>query len=273
MIANLMSGDAVVPQSAAGECGLACLATIARHHGARGDLASLRRLFPISSRGASLRDLVTIADQMGFHTRALKSDIASLSQMALPAILHWDLNHYVVLSKVRQGAKGVRYTVLDPATGVRTLLAEELAEHFTGIVLELLPTAKFTPQKALPRLRLSQLWTRMSGVGPALVRILVLSVLMQLVVLVLPLHMQLAIDTALPAMDVDLLNVLVVGFCMLILLNTAMLWVRARLILSLSYSLGFQTAINLFRHTIYLPLAWFEKRHLGDVVSRFGSLQ
>lgn len=269
---RLGASDVLVRQSEAGECGLACLATIARHHGDMQDISSLRRRFPVSSRGASLKDIIAIADQMGFHSRPLRSDVRSLSRMSLPAILHWDMNHYVVLESVKTGLRGIRYTLLDPAYGTRVLEEEALGNHFTGIVLELTPTANFKPKKQAPTLKLTQLWTKMSGLWPALARVLALSLVIQAVSLIAPFYLQLAIDTALPAVDADLLKILAVGFGGLAVLSTLSSWMRSRLVLNLSNHLGFQTALNLFRHTIFLPTSWFEKRHLGDVVSRFGSL-
>lgn len=270
---NHFNQSDIVIQSEAGECGLACLAMLARHHGDKTDLSALRRRYPVSSRGASLKDLITIADQLHFHTRALKSDIASLTELALPAILHWDLNHYVVVSNIKRVSRGKRYTILDPARGIRSIDEATLAKHFTGIALELIPSTTFRPKKQRPQLRLSQLWTRITGLGAGLTRILGLSIVMQFVTLALPFYTQLAIDTALPSGDLDLLNVIALGFVGLILLSSVSSWLRLRLTLSLSNSLSLQTAMNLFRHTIFLPSAWFEKRHLGDIVSRFGSLQ
>lgn len=273
MILDLFKRESTIRQSEAGECGLACLAIIEQHYGGSGDLYALRRRFKTSSRGASLRDLIHIADQVGLQARGLQSDIPSLAQLFTPAILHWDLNHYVVLTNVRKKTRKASYKIVDPARGTRVLDEHELARHFTGVVLEVMPTSTFQPRTPAPRLRFSQLWTNISGLWPALGRILVLSVLMQAVALVMPLYMQIAVDTALPAMDMDLLNILAVGFGSLLIINAMVSIVRARLTLNLSYSLGYQTATNLFRHTIFLPVSWFERRHLGDVISRFGSLQ
>ena len=270
---DLLTPGKFVRQSEGGECGLACLAMIARHNGDLSDLSYWRRRFPLSTRGLSLKDLMAIGDQMGFHSRALKSDIPSLAQLSLPAILHWDINHYVLLDRVQQGLKGTRYTILDPAKGAHKIDGDELSKHFTGIVLEVTPGADFAPRREKAKLNLSQLWSKIRGLGPSLTRILVLSLIMQIVVLVVPLYTQIAIDTALPGSDVDLLNIIALGFAAILLLNATSLWIRSRLILTLSNSLSFQTAINLFRHTIFLPTSWYEKRHLGDVTSRFSSLQ
>ncbi len=272
-MSDLFTPFKFIRQSEAGECGLACLAMIARHYGDKNGLSMWRRRFPLSSRGIALKNLMDVADQMGLHARALKSDIPSLSKLHLPTVLHWNMNHYVVLDRVSDGLAGKKYTILDPATGVRNVCLKSMSECFTGVVLEVMPQASFRPTSNRTRLRLSQLWTRIRGLNQALTRILLLSIILQVVILVTPFYTQLAIDTVLPGSDIDLLNIIVFGFSAILLLNALVTWLRSRLVLSLNSNLSLQTAANLFRHTIYLPTAWFEKRHLGDITTRFASLQ
>lgn len=273
MITTNSAENLVIRQSDAGECGLACLAMVAKHYRDAGDLSALRRRFPLSSRGATMKDLMFMAAQLKFHSRALKSDIESLETLTLPAVLHWDLNHFVVLHALRRQRGRTRYTILDPAAGLRRVDAAELAEHFTGVLLELVPTTQFVPQRKPQTIRLADLWTRISGFWRATGKVFGLSLAIQAVALATPFYTQLAVDSALPAMDIDLMYVLALGFGMLAVVSAATAWLRLNLVLSVSASLSFQTAINLFRHVAHLPVAWFEKRHLGDVVSRFGSLQ
>src|SRR5450830_1922032 len=87
-------------QTEAAECGLACLGMVAGFYGYRSDLASLRRQFPISLKGATLGNLIHIANQLQLATRPLKLDIGELRQLKLPCILHWNFNHFVVLQEV-----------------------------------------------------------------------------------------------------------------------------------------------------------------------------
>jgi ATP-binding cassette subfamily B protein RaxB len=87
----------VITASEAAECGLACMAMISRYHGHDVDLNGLRQRYALSLAGASLKSLMGIADQLGFSTRALKVELAALRKVHLPAIVHWDLNHFVVL--------------------------------------------------------------------------------------------------------------------------------------------------------------------------------
>ena len=136
----------LISQSEASECGLACLAMVAGHHGLRTDLPALRRRFSVSLKGITLKTLIGISEQIGFHCRALRGEIDNLDQLPLPAILHWDLNHFVVLARVRSGLKGKRFEILDPARGRRVLGEGELSRHFTGVVLELTKSESFQPR-------------------------------------------------------------------------------------------------------------------------------
>ena len=125
----------------AAECGLACMAMIARYHGHDVDLNGLRQRFSLSLAGASLRSLMGIADQLGFSTRALRAEVGALGKVSLPAIIHWDLNHFVVLKSISRKSAVIH----DPAVGVRTLSIDQFSKHFTGVVLELAPAEGFEP--------------------------------------------------------------------------------------------------------------------------------
>jgi ATP-binding cassette subfamily B protein RaxB len=143
--------------SEAAECGLACIAMIARYHGHDVDLNGLRQRFALSLSGISLRNLMTLADQLDFSSRPLRVELAGLPRVQTPAILHWDLNHFVVLRSI--SAKTA--VIHDPALGVRKLPISELSKHFTGVVLELAPAASFRPIEAKAPVHLSSLWSRM----------------------------------------------------------------------------------------------------------------
>ncbi|MET0301878.1 MAG: cysteine peptidase family C39 domain-containing protein [Methyloceanibacter sp.] len=126
----------VIMQSEASECGLACLAMVASYYGHRIDLSTLRRQHPISLNGVTLRSVIEIARHMDFTTRAVRLEPEDLKQIKRPAILHWDMNHFVVL---KSGSK--RGIVLhDPAIGEKRVSWGEVSKHLTGVALELTPT-------------------------------------------------------------------------------------------------------------------------------------
>ena len=110
-------------QTEAAECGLACLAMVAGHHGLRTDLPTLRQRFVLSLKGSTLADLVRMAGALQLNARAVRAEMEHLPQLQLPCVLHWDLNHFVVLKAV--SAAGV--VIHDPAHGVRRLTLAEVS--------------------------------------------------------------------------------------------------------------------------------------------------
>ena len=255
-------------QTEAAECGLACLAMVAAYHGYDTDLRNLRRHFPISLKGTNLQQLIEIGQQIDLGSRPLRCEIDELPAVNLPAILHWDLNHFVVLTKIM----GTRYEVHDPARGVVRVTRPELAKHFTGIVLELNPTREFIPKVEKQFLSLWSFWRSTQGLGTAVTQILLLALALEIFAIVAPLYQQLVIDQAIVAADRDLLVVLALGFGLLMLVQISINTARSCALLYLGTTLNLQLVRNLFRHLLQLPMDYFEKRHLGDISSRFGSL-
>ena len=256
-------------QSEAAECGLASLAMVADAHGLKIGLPELRRRFSLSLKGARLDHLIRIAQQLGFSTRPLRLDMEDLGKLKLPCILHWDLNHFVVLAKVGKD----KVTVLDPAFGERRMPLSEVSDHFTGVALELAPTAEFKPQKAVPSVSARQLTGPIRGLWPALGQILALSIALQVFVVLAPFFMQWVVDQVLVSADRDLLTVLGLGFGLALLLQIGIGLLRGWSVVVLSSRLGLQWMGNVFAHALRLPLDFFEKRHLGDVTSRMASVQ
>lgn len=258
----------VVVASEGAECGLVCLAMIGGYHGHDIDLNGLRQRFPISMGGATLRNLMQIAAQLSLTPRALRVGLKALSQVSLPAILHWDLNHFVVLKSI----SGKNAVIHDPASGARHLSLEELSKHFTGVVLELSPAANFTRIEAKKKpLRLQDLWSRLIGIWPAIFQVLALSFTLQIAAFALPFQIQLVVDEAIGRADKDLLTVLALGFGALTLVHAGLEAIRAWMLRILGSMMLFQVVGNLVRHLLRLPSAFFEKRHVGDILSRLES--
>ena len=259
----------VVQQTAMAECGLACLAMVAGFHGFQTDLNTLRRRFPVSLKGATLRSLMTTADRLNMGSRPLKLEVDQIRDLETPAILHWDMNHFVVLA----GFSGNKAVIHDPAQGARYLDRDELSQHFTGIALELTPAPGFEKEDERHSMKLTDFWSRITGFKGALMQVLVLSFALQIFALGGPFYMQLVVDEALVSYDADLLLVLALGFLMLVIIEIGTQMLRSWVVLMFSSMLNMQMANNLFRHLVRLPLDYFENRHIGDVVSRFQSLQ
>jgi ATP-binding cassette subfamily B protein RaxB len=260
-----------IAQNEASECGLACLAMIASYHGYKTDLLALRQRYGSSLKGATLKGLMEIAERLGFNARPLRGDLDDLPHLSLPSILHWNLNHFVVLTKISKGLGGTKYHIHDPARGAQVLTREELSRHFTGVALDLLKAESFRPKIEQSQLRITQLWSSMTGFWQTIRQVVLLSIILQLAALATPFFLQISIDTVFPSFDRDLLLMLALGFGGLALINFMASWLRSLVLVTLNNGLSYQVTVNLFRHLMRLPLPWFEKRHVGDIVSRFGS--
>jgi ATP-binding cassette subfamily B protein RaxB len=256
------------PQNEVSECGLACLVMIASFYRLDIDLIDLRRRFPQSLQGTGLKDLIEIANSLDLSPRAVKVPLDHIQSLRLPAIVHWDLNHYVVIERIKRD----RALVHDPASGSMWMPIATLSNHFTGVALELLPGPNFVPKDMSRKLKLSDLWNQLTGFLGSAGQVILLSIFIEAFLLVLPYFTQIAIDTILPSSDDNLLFVLGVSFGIFVLLSSFALALRGVITTSLGAQLGFGISVNVGQRLSRLPLNWFEKRRVGDVLSRFLSV-
>jgi ATP-binding cassette subfamily B protein RaxB len=258
----------VIMSAELAECGLACIAMIATFHGHDVDLNGLRQRFPFSSAGTNLRGLIGVTDALGLSSRALTVEVETLGYLKTPAILHWDFVHFVVLERVT--ADG-RIAIHDPMRGAQTLSRDEFSKHFTGVALELEPAKDFERITARIPFRLNHLWSKSRGLTSSILQVLGLSAALQLVTFLVPFQIQLVVDQAINNLDANLLLVLCLGFGALFLLQAVLNALRSWAIVVLSNVFIFQAVGNLVRHLLRLPGEYFEKRHVGDILSRISS--
>ncbi len=255
----------VVFQTEAAECGLACLAMIAGYHGAQIDLPALRQRFSLSLRGATLAHIIKFAGSLDLTARPLRVELEDLGYLKTPCILHWKMDHFVVLRKVTR-----KYIFLhDPSMGPRRVSHAEAGRYFTGVALELTPTPSFVPCDERRPLRLKDLIGRVVGLKRALGQIFVLAAALELFSIISPLFLQLTVDKVVAALDRDLLLTLGIGFMLLIALQAFLGALRSWTTLYFGTSLKLQWYANLFSHLVRLPVSFFEKRYFGDIMSRF----
>lgn len=257
----------LILQAEAAECGLACLAMVAAYHGRDTGLAALRRRFGLSLRGATLKDLVTIAGHLGLASRPLRLEPDELMLLATPCILHWDLSHFVVLKSASAGA----VVIHDPSVGVRRLTRAEMQRHFTGIALELSPAHEAIQAEPEARLKVGAMFGKIAGVKRSLLTLAVMALAIELLSITSPVLMQWIVDEALVSADRDLLFTLACGLLLLMLLRVALGAMRGATLIAISSTIKVSGRGSLFGHLVRLPTRYFESRHLGDVMSRFGA--
>jgi ATP-binding cassette, subfamily B, bacterial CvaB/MchF/RaxB len=259
----------IILQSERAECGLACLAMIAAHYGHEQSMASLRRQYVIGARGVDLNHMVSLAGRLGFQARGLRLDPEQLAELRTPAILHWNLNHFVVLSKVNK--HGIE--IHDPSVGKRQIGARELDASFSGIALELQPSSDFRPAKqAAPSVSIRWM-LQIDGLGKLLMQVLLIALAMEIATIAMPIGMQFLLDSVLISRDSNDLALVCAALATLMLFQTALGIARAWMVASSSSQINAQWTNQLFAHLLKLPVRYFESRPLGLITQKFASLQ
>lgn len=258
----------IVVQNEMAECGQVCVAMVSRYWGHDLDLHALRQISKPSQRGMTMRDMVELFDELGFRSRALQVPVDGLAELRCPAILHWNMNHFVVLKQMNK-----RHAIIhDPASGLRRCSLDELSQSFTGVALEVEPSAAFQPLHSNQPLRLPDLARTVQGINRVMLVLLLLSLSIEVLALLNPLFLQVVTDNVIGAGERANLYVIASGFVLLLLVQILVEYVRGHLVIYISNHLTEQFASNVLRHLLKLPLAFFEARHKGDIQSRFQSI-
>ena len=258
-----------VRQSEAAECGSACLVMIANFHGHSIDLASIRRRFSTSIKGMSVATMARVADEIDLTTRAVLCEPSELQHLSLPAVIHWRGSHFVVLEQAERG----RYVIVDPAFGRFRMSLKDISDCFTGIAIEFSKKPNFTARKDTNPLKLSSLVEFSPNVVRGLMISIGLSLLIEVLFLAAPFYMQLVIDDALISGNVNLLESLALAFGVIMLFRVGSIALRGIVIQFVSQNLSFAMQAKVYHHLIRLPMEWYSKRQVGDIQSRFGSIQ
>lgn len=256
-------------QSEASECGIACLTMVTNYHGNKIALRQMRNVMPSSQQGLSLQQLMEYALKIGLSTRALKLELEELSQLQRPAILHWNFSHFVVLTKITKK----HVYINDPATGASKLTWSAVSKHFTGVALELTPNQNFVKNSGERTLSLWDFARPIRGIKQHIALLVGLSLLIQIFALASPFYMQTVIDKVLLTASNSLLSVLAIGFSLLLIIQSITQWLRDTVVLRFSNVFNLHISNSVLSHLLSLPLVYFQRRHMGDIVSRFGSLQ
>lgn len=257
-----------IHQAESSECGLACLSMICGFYGKNIDMMTLRQKYRISSRGINLKDITIIAKRLGLTSRALSVDLQSIKSLRLPVIIHWDFNHFVVLVKVTS----TKVVIYDPASGPRKMNISELSQHFTGVVLETWPSSEFKEETIQKKLGLRMLINSVHGIKKVLLNVFLFSFIIELIGILIPIGSQLVIDHVIPVNDKQLLMLICIGIIFFILFRTFVAILRSWALLVLNTLIEIQWKISLFSHLMQLSLDYFERRKLGDIQSRFLSV-
>ncbi len=251
------------------ECGLACLAMISTFYGYSSDLHTLRTRFGSVASGSSVKHLMNLAAQIELRGRALRFELDDLKNLKLPVIVHWDMDHFVIIKKLSNH----KAVVHDPASGIKHYTYKELSFHLTGVALELTPTTDFQQCNSTPGISVRKLFNGVDLTKANLVHVFVMTLAIQVFALLNPLYLQLVIDQGLIKGDTEFVIMLGLIFIVVVLMKVALMQLRGMYLLQLGNRIGFQLLSNTAHHLLSLPFDFFSRREMGDIVSRFGSLE
>lgn len=258
----------MVWQVDAADCGAACLAMICRHHGRRIGLARVRELARTGVEGTSLSGLAEGAEELGLAAKAVKVSRRNLEAMPLPAILHWDGNHWVVLYDVTDD--DVR--VADPDLGHRRIDRDELDERWSGYAALFEPTDAFH-EAADDQVSFPWLWSLLRPFRFRLLAALVLALVVAGLQMVVPSVTQLAVDRVIPTGDTDLLTLLVIGLGAVTLASLVATLGQRFLLAWVAVRVDSDAMDQVSARMLSLPMTYFNARRTGDIMRRFTGMQ
>lgn len=255
-------------QMESAECGLACLAMVAGHYGSTQGLEELRAKFDVSVRGTSLQNLADMADQIGLNARCIELTADEIKHLRMPAALHWEGNHWLVVKKATP--KGLFLN--DPALGERFVGWAEARTKFSGFAADFVPRARLERTPPQPRLQFVTLLRSFPGLGGAALQLMAVSIVLEIIALLTPYYTQIVMDHVLVTGDRDLLTIVALATGFLLVFQTVFTAIRGWAGVVLSQNVGYQLYAHVIRHLFRLPVTFFVRRQVGDLVSRFDSL-
>jgi ATP-binding cassette subfamily B protein len=257
-----------VRQLDAADCGAAALAMVCRHFGRPVNIARIRELAFTSTDGTSLSALSRAGSELGLASRAVKASAANLDTLPLPAIVHWEGNHWVVLYDVAQS----HVRVADPALGLRRLARAEFEERWSGYAALFDYTPAFEQAPVRPR-TLGWLWPFVRPFAGLLGKALALAIIASALQMVLPVFTQLVVDRVLVDQDVSLLHTLMGAMLAVLAFMTLAVLVQRYLLSFAAVRIDARTLDFLTRRLLALPLTYFLTRRTGDIQRRLTGMR
>ncbi|MFN9426742.1 MAG: peptidase domain-containing ABC transporter [Cyanobacteriota bacterium] len=268
---------AFVEQHAEEDCGAACVAMIARHYGKPIALPLIRTLVGTGQQGTTLLGLKRGADELGFHCRALRTDVdetffRDVGAICLPAILHWKGNHWVVLYE----AQGRQVLIADPAKGLRRLPRQEfLSSWGDGVLLNLRPDFERLlrqPDDQSKKHFLSRLLRLITPHRTLLLRVLAVNAVIGLIGLAIPLLMQVLTDDVLVRRDAQLLGVLAVGMVAIYAFRSLLDFLQGQISNYFFERLELDLVLDYGNKLLKMPIQFFYSHRSGEILSRITDL-
>lgn len=258
----------VILQDETTECAHACVAMVSQYFGHAIDLRAIRKMCPPNGRGMNALAIHQLLDTLHLKPRALRVPLEEIGFIQCPAIIHWEMNHFVVLKQVKKNA----VIIHDPAFGERTCSLTEFSAAFTGIIIEVDKASDFKAIYDQQTLTLHALLQSFQGIHHIIAVLLLLSLTVELCALLNPLFLQFVTDQVIGFHDMNNLTLFAAGFILLIAFQVFTEYARGNLVIYISHHITAQFSAFVAEHLLKLPLSFFENRHKGDILSKFQSI-
>ncbi len=257
----------VILQLTPTDCGASCLAMALEHHGKKLPIEDVRTAVGAGKSGVTARKIIEAARRFGMRAQGVKVSPEKLRFLPSGTVLHWEMNHFVVLESARRDS----IRIVDPAVGHRRVPMEDVERMFTGVALQLAPGPRFVAEDKRPKTRMARYIRWIFSVKGYWPRIIVASLFLQAIALAMPAVMGVTVDKIVPRQDHHLLNLVAAGLLMTVSLHFMATFVRSHLLLHLRTYIDMEMTLEFLEHLLDLPYAFFQQRSVGDIVMRLTS--
>jgi ATP-binding cassette subfamily B protein len=254
-----------IAQQSSSDCGITCLAMIGRHWGAPSyPLPQLREWAKVGRSGSSLKNLASTAEKLGYVARPVRASLNALMTQKRPWIAHWQGDHYIVV----YGEQPQTVLIADPAVGRQRIPKREFMQHWSGYALTLEPTEQIYQQEFATGQKLSQFGRLLLSYRGVLTQIIGISLLIQVFGLIGPVLTQIIFDRVVSQKSLSMLHLFSIGLLIFGGWRLAMTSIRQYLLDYFGNRLELTLISAFIRHTLSLPLSFFEARNVGDIITR-----
>lgn len=257
---------AIVQQMQTADCAAACLTMVLRAWGRHESLMSVRERLGRGTGGVSSLQILRAGESFGLRGRVIRMELDDLDGLAPGAILHWDMNHFVVLEKVGRTSMNI----VDPGWGRRRVDRDEVNRRFTGVAILFRPTEAFEVRSP-GRPRIHDYLRKILAHSRSLGQVVLLAFLLQGAALALPLLTGMLVDIVIPDQNIDLLRIILIGIAFVGLFAFVSTVIRSLLLLHIRTRLDLTLTTDFAEHLMRLPFSFFQARQTGDLMMRLGS--
>ncbi|MFL0605121.1 peptidase domain-containing ABC transporter [Cylindrospermopsis raciborskii] len=262
-----------VLQASEEDCGAACLASICKYYGRFLTINKSREAVGTGQLGTTLLGLKRGSDSLGFNSRAVKAApqiLDTITEIPLPAIIHWRGHHWVIL----YGTRGKKYVIADPAVGIRYIERQELLAAWNGVTLLLEPDPEqFSSQsQEQPHGGLLRFFLRILPYRGLLAQVIIINIILGVLALGTPVLIQLLTDDVLVRGDLQLLSVVVCAVVVMTIFSSSLQLIQSTMIAHFGQRLQLGLVLDFGRKLLQLPLTYYESRRSGEITSRLSDI-